>query len=148
MAYLLHDPHFLVFGIASSEANARSIHGNYDHFKNSGCVKTISDDDFNSLNLVTKTAKVTEAGVVYRDNELTIDSKEHLDKILEGIKDVVNLTIKHKNFTNNPTFKSNLEAYKVVLDSLDTSTISFPIKSLEKYISDNNLGTPINTLQM
>ena len=70
-----------------------------------------------------------------RDPLGNISWKEELDTIISYMKKNITDVLP---FKKDGSFKNELIAYKTLLEDLDTSSISFPIVSLEKYVKDQN----------
>lgn len=149
MAYLIHDYNNNVQFIAKTEANARSLFSVYDDWKVKGLVKTLTDVEFNSLNNAEKRVQSISAdGCVLVDRTTMCLSKEDMDGYIESQILRIKEVLKIGNFTNNTTFKTELENFITTLESVDTSNITYPIISLEKYLIDNNIDlNPIGALQ-
>ena len=79
-----------------------------------------------------------------------------LQTLLEQVKDAEDQTYADRikkeitkvlTFKKDGSFKNELIVYKTLLENLDTSSISFPIVSLEKYLNDQNQPF-LNSLQI
>lgn len=150
MAILIHDVTKNVLLIAKSEANAKSIMENFDGYKAKGLVKTITDEEFNGLNKNEKSVvDITDQGVTYRDNTRYCPDAQHLEgHIQHQIGRIKFRLSKEYMFTNNQTFKTELENYITTLENVDTASLIYPLVSLEKYFIENNIeSNPISPLQ-
>jgi len=110
-----------------------------------GHMINISDADFNLLVTGEKMVIVNnDLSVTLRDPIGNISSKEELDTFISDIKKKITRVLP---FKKDGSFKNELIAYKTLLENLDTSSISFPIVSLEKYLKDQNQPF-LNSLQI
>ena len=132
--------------IGSSEANLKTLYPNLDiWYKPQGCLFTISDADFEALNLNAKQFEsITDGAVVLSD--VTYESVSESD--MESTKTVaigaIDKALSTCDFSNNSTFETAINNYKTALNNWDLSTVTFPVsKSLEKAFEDAGLGTAI-----
>ena len=110
-----------------------------------GHMINISDADFNPLVTGEKMVIVNnDLSVTLKDPIGNISSKEELDTIISDIKKEITKVL---TFKKDGSFKNELIVYKTLLENLDTSSISFPIVSLEKYLNDQNQPF-LNSLQI
>ena len=126
--------------IGSSEANLKTLYPNLDiWYKPQGCLFTISDADFEALNLNAKQFEsITDGAVVLSDVTYESVSQSDMDKALSTC-----------DFSNNSAFETAINNYKTALNNWDLSTVTFPVsKSLEKAFEDAGLGTAIGINQI
>lgn len=154
MAIVVFTEHNQIFRIAKSEAQALCVFGNLNSYKETNKVITITDEQFNSLVLQTKEIDSFDGqNVVWRDVRTPpgrwSSTPEIVQKEIDSILLFIEKSLKYGNFNHDSNFKTEILAYQTVLKNLDVSSITYPMTgSLEKYISDNNLGKPISTLQL
>lgn len=102
-----------------------------------GYAVEISNEDFIALQTGQKDfVSYDGTTVTYRDATRFFATKEKLDSEINLIKSLIDEIIKRKGDSSSQA--TRLSTYKAVLESLDTSTINYPLNSsLEKYLLDN-----------
>ena len=154
MAYLvLHHDLISIFKIGKTKERIKTVLGNLHAYEEQNLVFSITDQQFDELNLATKQfSSVSNNSVVLQDRTvhplMYTDTEANLNSNMNGIIESINHTLQNGNFSNEANFKTELENYKAFLENFDTSTVPFPMTStIEKYLADNSLITPINPLQ-
>jgi len=139
MAYLIFNGNNL-YKIATSDDKA---HLNIeDSFYN---VKTVSDSDFNNVKQNKKSVKLSSDTVVYEDLSFNFTAQENLQSYINEV--ITHLEYFLQNNSSNSMY-SVLETYRDLLQSVDISSISYPLsKSWEEYCVENSI-TYYNPLQI
>ncbi|SRR5210317_1318517 len=145
MAYFIFNNDNDIVNISANDADRDSLNINLTDY----IVKDVSDSDFNKLKLESHLVSFDGTNVSFTDREISTFSnfgtKEEIDEKISLIK------IKLKNFLSNNSGHSKYtecENYYNYLNSLDTSTLTFPLnKTWEQYCSDNSISF-IHTLQI
>lgn len=155
MAYIVLQNNFL-HRIAKTEANLKNIIPNKQFYENKNWVREITDQQFEDLNLGKKELDVvTDNSVTFKDPFVPLTGTRFAVSA-EAINSEIELKILHLTktlnnvkFDGNTTFQTEISNYKTVLENLDTSAWAYPMtKTLEQYIQDNSLGTPVSALQL
>lgn len=149
--YLLVNGNNYFLGIGSSEANLKSLHTNLDIWhKPQGLVHTISDDDFNALNLNTKTfVSITDGAPVLENNTFVNCNQDDLIFVRQEINNTIDRALAIGDFSNNSAFETAINNYKTALNNWDLSTVTYPVQtSIEKAFEDAGLGTAIGINQL
>jgi len=152
MAYLVtKEDSNILLRIGSSKENLRCSIGNLtEYYEANGWVYEITDDEFNQLNKsIKKFSSITNGDVVLVDSDHTqIANATELSSFKSLISFEIGDALKQLDFSNNSSFKTNLENYKSALDSWDTSSLTYPIVSIEKAFEDAGLGTSYSLYQL
>lgn len=142
MAYVVTNKNYSLTFISKDLEQASFQYPGISIYQNghAGYVIEISNDDFIALQTAQKEYAHDGTNVVFEDKTTEpfaneTDLKFYIDRVIENLATVIN---KH----SDNSYKSECVAYKALLESLDTSTITYPLnKSLEKHLYD--LGHPI-----
>jgi len=109
-------------------------------------VKTVSDVDFNKVRESKATVNLESDSVVISDVSLNIPNENALKSNINIIIGICDNFL--QKYDSNNSMYSAVSNYKNVLESFDTSSVSFPInKSWETYCSENSI-TYLNPLQI
>jgi len=131
-----------LYRIAENDTDKNSL----SFHEKTSVVKTVSDVDYNKVKQSKATAYLENDIVVVNDISVNIPNENSL-------KATIDMNIKTcdyflNNFDSNNSMRSAISNYKSVLESFDTSTITFPIdKSWETYCLENGI-TFLNPLQI
>ena len=88
--------------------------------------------------------------ITFEDNPdpQVYNNSDELQEYINDIRDAMKRFIKNANAnTQSKTLYTQVVNYENYLDTLDTSTITFPINTWEKYCEDNGI-TYLNLLQI
>lgn len=99
-------------------------------------VHEITESDFNDLKNNIKSADGWDGtNIIYSDivGSNAYESTEQLDNYLAGLKEQIEYIISEGEVDDA------WQTYLTYLNNFDTSTVSFPIASWEKYCSDNSI---------
>jgi len=148
MAYLVLDKQYGFTFISKDLEEFKSQHPGAEGYIAGilGYAVEISNEDFIALQTGQKDFVSSDGTTVtYRDATRSFETKEQLDGQINFIKSTIDEILKRKGDSSQAT---RLSTYKAVLESLDTSTINYPLNSsLEKYLLDNGHEV-ISTLQL
>lgn len=135
MAYLICANNF-VHRIAANDTDKNSLNISDEAYQ----IINISDSDFNNIKLNNALIEVNgnTATIIALEEKNIFTDKNSLDKYISNIK------IHIKNFldfsVNNSKY-DEINSYYNYLDSLDTSTITYPINSSwEEYCNNNSIS--------
>jgi hypothetical protein len=142
--------------IAKTEANMSTIIPNLRFYQDRNWVRDITDQEFSDLNLGRKIVDtITDSSVTFKDPFVPlVDNRFAADAETLSADIPVKIEILEKNlskmkFGDNTAFENEIKDYKTILENLDVSSWTYPMtKTLEEYIQDNSLGTPICPLQL
>jgi hypothetical protein len=110
----------------------------------------ISDSDFNIIkqNSATWTIDGNSMTISEQSEPGSIANAEDLHLYLKDIRDALTRFIVNANAnTQAKTLYTQVVNYNNYLDTFDTSTVSYPIVTWEKYCADNGI-TYLNLLQL
>jgi hypothetical protein len=143
-----------IYNISKTELNARTVLGNFDDFQLKNCVKQISEQQFNDLNLGLKMFDYVDGDNVFLKDVVAppggfgFNNTSEINQYIEIEINVFKNCLQVKNFSNNPQFKQEIENYLEFLKNFDANSITLPMNStFHQYLSNNNLINPINYLQ-
>ena len=155
MAYIVLQNNCL-HRIAKTEANLKNIIPNKQFYENKNWVREITDQQFEDLNLGKKElGVVTDTSITFEDPFVPLTSTrfavsaEAINAEIQYKIDLLTKNLNNIKFNDNTTFQNEISSYKTVLENLNTSAWVYPMtKTLEQYIQDNSLGTPVSSLQL
>lgn len=110
----------------------------------------ISDEDFLKLKVRMDGFTIDGTTITFEDNPdpQVYNNSDELQEYINDIRDAMKRFIKNANAnTQSKTLYTQVVNYENYLDTLDTSTITFPINTWEKYCEDNGI-TYLNLLQL
>ena len=145
-----------LLAIGSSEENLKVYYPNLDiHYKVQGTLYEISDEDFEGINLGTKTyttvvdgAPVIEDVVPAGTENVTPDASE-IDVLKQQRLFNINNCLKGQDFSSNPSWKTTIETYKTALENFDVNSVSYPVNhGIEKAMSDAGISPIIGDHQI
>lgn len=147
MAYLLTNKDNSRFLLSKDIEQLQLQLPSYDQYKNglAGKMVTISNEDFiriqsqETFNYDGTNLNFTGTIEMYYHDEIAI--QEYISNLIQKIESIYN---KHKN----NSFGTDLEAYKTLLGTVNTSSFTYPYtSSVEKYLQDQGHSI-ISPLQM
>ena len=110
----------------------------------------ISDEDFTRFKVRMDGCTIDGTTITFEDNPdpQVYNNSDELQEYINDIRDAMKRFIKNANAnTQSKTLYTQVVNYENYLDTLDTSTITFPINTWEKYCEDNGI-TYLNLLQI
>ena len=131
-----------LYRIAENDTDKNSL----SFHEKTSVVKTVSDVDYNKVKQNKATAYLENDIIVVNDISVNIPHEN-------GLKATININIETcdyflNNFDSNNSMRAAVSTYKSVLESFDTSTVTFPMdKSWETYCSENGIYY-LNSLQI
>ena len=137
-----------LLAIGSSEENLKVYYPNLDiHYKVQGTLYEISDEDFEGINLGTKTyttvvdgAPVIEDVVPAGTENVTQDASEMYLLKQQRLFNINNC-LKGQDFSSNPSLKTTIETYKTALENVDLSSVTFPqsVNFMRLYLNNESV---------
>jgi len=150
MAYLVTNQHYDMSFICENQTDLHVQIKDYANYESGlvGHIIDITDEQFAALQIREKTFKWENNTATFpNENPVVFSSKEDLDAHIKLIINRITETLSWK-YTEDSAYKTKLEQYKIVLNNLDTSSISYPLNSsIEKYLQDNG-HTIVSYLQI
>ena len=110
----------------------------------------ISDEDFIKFKVRMDFFTIDGTTITFENNPdpQVYNNSDELQEYINDIRDAMKRFIKNANAnTQSKTLYTQVVNYENYLDTLDTSTITFPINTWEKYCEDNGI-TYLNLLQI
>jgi len=147
MALALITEHNDIFLISENMDKLKLQYPHYGLFENnhSGKIINISQEDFNALIDRTKNVTYNGTDLVFETLNPIIENKESMDQDIESLLNCVDNGCK-KN--KNSAWGTELNAYKTILNNIDTSSINYPYNgTVETYLKSMGHSV-IGTLQI
>lgn len=161
---LLKTPTGAFVMIGQSEADMKCFIPTWDTtVVGKNLVIDLSDEDYESLNHEEKIIdeEIVGSNVVMKDQDMPppsdgyvaktawFENQTQMDENITKICNRLDKALQKGNFTDNASFQQRIMDYKAALQSIDTSSVSFPMnKTLERYFTDAGLGTPISRFNL
>jgi len=136
-----------IFLISENMDKLKLQYPHYGLFENNhaGKIINISQEDFDVLNEGIKKATYNGTNLVFESLNNVFKNKASMDQHIKWIVDYINNA--HTSYKSN-AWGTELNAYKTILNNIDTSSISYPYNgTIETYLKSQGHSI-IGTLQI
>ena len=136
-----------VFLISENMEKLKFQYPHYGLFENNhaGKMINISQEDFDILQEETKEATYNGTNLIFKTSGIVLKRKEYMDVTIKSMIEKIDRA--YKNNENN-AWGAELNAFKTLLNNIDTSSISFPYNgTLQTYLKSQGHSI-ISSLQI